>query len=122
MRHFADASTFATLRTELLGQLGETIEHAMCDGTTKAGALVAVTRMVRQLPELASATGFDCFFQKRKEEAVLASALEAFGEAQLPPSTALAELARREDPRRRRPHGRRTRREYLAFLRWSGEA
>jgi predicted TIM-barrel fold metal-dependent hydrolase len=32
-------------------------------------------------------------------------------------------LARREDPRRfPRPHGPRTRREYLAFLRWSGEA
>ena len=35
-------------------------------------------------------------------------------------------LARREDPRRfprgARPHGPRTRREYLAFLRWSGEA
>jgi predicted TIM-barrel fold metal-dependent hydrolase len=30
-------------------------------------------------------------------------------------------LARREQPRRPRPHGPRTRREYLAFLRWSGE-
>ena len=39
--------------------------------------------------------------------------------------TTRSSLARRDDPaafpRGPRPHGPRTRREYLAFLRWSGE-
>jgi hypothetical protein len=88
---------------DLMEALANQIETATCAAGTDPAALIAMSLLMKTIPETASPKTFECALARPDEDAVLWHALEAFTASGLPKPAAMLELeARAEDPRTRR--------------------
>lgn len=83
------------LRTtpDLIDELAEQVEQQLCRPDTPTSHLVSMARLIGDVPELAGEAGFDCVFSDRaREDVVLWTMLDAWRNAQLPKTPAMARL------------------------------
>jgi hypothetical protein len=88
---------------DLADELSERIEHDLCRPGMGDAQLMLLGRTLQEMPELASEKGFSCIFQQRKgEDMVLWTMLDAWRDSGLPETPALVELAQRARDERTR--------------------
>jgi hypothetical protein len=82
-------------RPELLGELSQRIERSLCDARSTPARLGMAARMILHAPDLGTARGFECLFNRHQaEDALLWSALDAWRASGLPRVEALARIER----------------------------
>jgi hypothetical protein len=85
------------LRTapELAPELARRTENVLCDPKATDTQLMVMARLMGDMPDLATSTGFDCIFKNRsKEDVVLWSALDAWRDSGLERTPGLQHLER----------------------------